>query len=360
MAESTQEKTEEATSRKLEEARDQGQVPLSKELLSAILLTAMAGLSSLFGRDLVVRIAQIIRGKLTFTDLSSLTPSAAPGMLASLFTSELSFLAPLLLAIPAVILLFGQLQTGFHFSGKTLRFDLERIDPVAGAKRLFSLRSVVAVAFGLAKAVLVGLVSWLTIRDFVPRMLNAGFRAIQPTLLDLAEVMVSLLLRVGITLVSLALIDVLWQRFRHGQDLRMTKEEVTEDRRMSEGDPKIKARIRQVQRQIARARMLQDVKKATVVIRNPTHYAVALRYDKKKDPAPRVVAKGKDLMALRIIEMATKAAVPVRSDPPLARELHRTVALGATVPEALFRAVAKILAWVYRQRPRSSAGGAQG
>ena len=358
MADSAQERSEEATSRRLEEARNQGQVPLSRELLGALLLTTMAGLLSLFGSELVTRIAQIIRLKLSLAEWRELTPEAAPGLLMHLVTEDLGFLAPLFLAIPVVIMLVGQIQTGFHFSIESLTFDLKRIDPVAGAKKLLSLRSLVTVAFGVAKAILVGLITWITVRDLVPAMLQAGVRSLSSSLLDLALLIVSLLMRVGLTLVALALIDVLWQRFRHGRDLRMTKEEVNEDRRMTEGDPKIKARIRQVQRQIARARMLQDVKKATVVIRNPTHYAVALRYDKKKDPAPRVVAKGKDLMALRIIDLATKARVPVRSDPPLARELHRTVAVGGIVPEALFRAVAKVLAWVYRQRSGGAARGA--
>ena len=355
MADTSQERTEEPTQYRLEEAAEKGQVPYSRELTAAVLfMMVMVGLRFL-GPELASRLKGLFHRLFSLQEASEVTQSGAPGLLGSLARDALSMLLPLLGAVVGVTLMGGIVQIGLRLSARRIEPDWSRIDPLKGMRKLFSSRSAMAVLFSVLKLVAVGLVAWQGILAFAPLAADAASTSFAAMVALLPATIFGIGFKVGGLIMLLGVVDLLWQRWKHGQDLKMTKEEVKEDRKRSEGDPRLKARVRQLQREIARARMMQDVKKATVVVRNPTHYAVALRYENGKDPSPRVVAKGRNLIALRIIEIAEKARVPIRSDPPLARRIFKTVPLGKTIPEELFRAVAKVIAWVMKQRRKAAA-----
>lgn len=262
---------------------------------------------------------------------------------------------PLLATIFVVAALGGFLQVGFSMNFERVKFRWGKLDPIAGFKKLFSLRSVFTVGLSMLKLLVVGVIVYITLRDILPKAQHLSETGIEAIFLLFTEGVFTIGLRVATVLLVLGIADLLWQRWRHAKDLMMTKEDVKEDGKRSEGDPKTKGRIRQIQRDLARARMMKDAESATVVVRNPVHYAVALRYEAGKDTSPRVVAKGRNLIALRIIAIAEREGVPVRTDPPLARQLYRSVKLGRQIPEELFRAVAKVLAWVYQHKGRRGA-----
>lgn len=352
MADSSQEKTEQATSKRLEDASAEGQVPYSKELTAALMFLAVMATLYLEGGALTGGLGDLMLRTGSFQDRGRITADGVVGFLSEMVEETLDLVVPLFIAVVLTVLLTGYLQVGFSVNFKRVSLRWGKLNPAKGFSRIFSSRSLMTVGQSVLKLMIVGVVVWTTVADFVPRaaaLSDTGTMALARLFL---EAVFAIGFKVGALILILGIIDVFWQRYRHGKDLMMTKEEVKEERKQSEGDPKIKSRIRNLQREAARARMMQDVKKATVVVRNPTHYAVALRYESGRDPSPRVVAKGKNLIAIRIIQIAENAGVPVRSDPPLARRLHATVRLGQVIPEELFQAVAKVLAWVYRRRER--------
>lgn len=360
MSDSAQERTEEATFKRLEEAAEKGQVAYSRELGGALLLLLVIVALKFGGSNAAAELARLFERAFSLQAFRSIDATHIGSVLSDSFGTGLMILMPVLLSVVAAALIAGHMQVGFSLNFARVQPDFTRLNPVTGIKRLFSTRSLMSVALSLVKCAALTGVCWSTLDTLLVDARNASTAGLSAQALFVAETTLDLGLRTAAFLVVLALADVFWQRFRHAKDLMMTKEEVKEERKQMEGDPRIKARIRQVQRQMARSRMLEDVKQATVVVRNPTHYAVALRYENGRDHAPRVVAKGMDFMALKIIDIAVRAGVPVRSEPPLARQLYRSVKVGRTIPEELFRAVAKVLAWVYRKRgaKRSAAGAA--
>ncbi|MSR75858.1 MAG: flagellar biosynthesis protein FlhB [Planctomycetes bacterium] len=358
MSDISAEKSEEATFKRLEEAADKGQIAYSKELGGALLLLLVLGSLKLGGENAATQLSALFERTFSLQAFRSVNPTNIGFVLADSFGTGITVLLPVLLTVVAASLVAAHMQVGFSMNMERITPDFNKINPIAGFSRLFSMRSVVSVALSVLKCAALVAVCWSALDTLLVDAQFATEAGIGAQASFVAETTLDLGLRTAAFLLALALFDVFWQRFRHAKDLMMTKEEVKEERKQMEGDPKIKARIRQIQRQMARSRMLTDVKTATVVVRNPTHYAVALRYENGKDNAPRVVAKGMDFMALKIIDIATKAGVPVKSEPPLARQLYRSVKVGRTIPEELFRAVAKVLAWVYRKRGarRSAAG----
>ena len=359
MADSSQERTEQATLKRMEDAAEKGQIAYSKELGAALLLLLVLALLRNGGSEASAALEQLFQRTFKLTNFADVTPSGIASVLSDPFSTLVTVLTPLLIAVFGASLAAGFLQAGFKLSLERVQPDFARINPLAGFSKLFSTRSFMAVLLSLAKCGVLVAICWSTLDTLFADARAAGQSGFSAQARFVAETALDLGIRTAAFLLLLAVGDFFWQRFRHAKDLMMTREEVKEEQRQTDGDPKVKARIRQVQRTMARQRMLEDVKKATVVVRNPTHYAVALRYENGKDSAPRVVAKGMDFMALKIIAAAEKAGVPVKSEPPLARQLWRSVKVGRTVPEELFRAVAKVLAWVYRKRgARRSATGA--
>jgi len=346
--ESDLEKTEPASPRRLEKAREEGQVVRSRELGTFIMLMSgvagLWGLGGMLGRTLNA----VMRHALRFEPGTAFDTSRMLTRFADMVWDSLLAFLPLLLLFGAAALAAPLLLGGWMFSTKALMPNFGRMSPMAGLGRMFSAHSLAELVKAIAKSMLVGSVGawvlWHRLPDAVALM-NAP---VQEALLHLLDLVLHCCLLVALSLLLVAAIDVPWQYWEFHKKLRMTKEEVKQEHKESEGDPHIKNRIRQQQRAIARRRMMAEVPKADVVVTNPTHFAVALRYEEGRMSAPRVVAKGADEVAARIRKLAAEHHVPLMSAPPLARALHRHVELGHEIPAGLYTAVAEVLAWVYQ------------
>jgi flagellar biosynthetic protein FlhB len=347
-SESDEDKTEEPSAQRIEDFREDGQVAQSKELSSLFVLLATLAVMYGFGPSLVSDFMNFMRRMFVEAASSEMTRERV-GVLLMLCLSQLAHLVlPIAVAGFIAGILGSVVQFGFLFTLKPLEPQFSRVDPISGFQRIFAAASlmeglksllkliaVVAVTYMLLKSQIVGSASVMDMdgNQFVVYMTSSAFRLV-------AGVCVGLFIVAGA--------DFAYQKYRYRKSLMMTKQEVKQEHRQREGDPLLKARIRSMQRETARKRMMQDVPKADVVVTNPTHFAVAIRYDAEKMAAPRVVAKGKDLVAQRIKEIARKNGVPLVENVPLARALHKSVKVGGAIPRSLYQAVAEVLAYVYR------------
>ncbi len=347
---SGQERTEQATPKRLREAREKGDIARSRELATmAVLLAAALGLL-MTGRYAVERMASLMRQGLAVPRAVLLDPALLPQWLGHALTGMLLVLAPVL-AILVVAALAGQFALGgVAFSPAGLAPKLEKLDPVKGLQRLFSWRALAEFLKAIAKCLLVGVVAVLVLRHEMPRLLMLGREPLQPALADAVTLLVHAFVWLASALVLVAAADVPFQLWDHARKLRMTRQELRDEAKETEGNPQMRARVRQVQREMARRRMMEAVPTADVVITNPTHYAVALSYDDSRAGAPRLVAKGADLIAAEIRRRAEAAAVPVVPAPPLARAIFHNTELDQEIPRALYLAVAQVLAYVYQLR----------
>jgi flagellar biosynthesis protein FlhB len=350
MAGDDMEKSELATSRRLEDLSAKGQFPYSRELAGALLLFLIAGALKVSGDSIGMPMMRLFQHCFSLESAADITFGAVPGLFWQLGRVVLGIVGPLLLLAFSIVLVAGYLQVGVSFNGQRLQWRWERLNPIAGARKLCNIRSALPLLMSLAKLTAVGWIAWTTIKSVVQRSPELLQVELGPLSNMITDASLSMAFRVGIFLLVIGLIDVFWQRFTFMKDTMMSKHEVKEESKQAEGDPHTKSRIKQRQREIARAKMLRDVRKAAVVIRNPTHFAVALKYERGVDAAPKCVAKGQDHIALRIIAEAEKHKVPVVSKPELARELHRVVKVGSTIPEALYKTVAAVLAFVLRRK----------
>lgn len=353
MAASADEKTEPATPRRRNEARQKGQVARSQDLTAAVLLFSAFVALSMFGGSLWATLLAITRAGLTGADSTTIDQVLPYAGAAA--AEAFKKVVPLLLLLFFAMLLTLYAQVGWLLTFATLKPSLSKLNPLAGIKRLFSVRSIVQVVTNLGKLMVVGTVAYLTLAGQAAAITYAftlGFYGIFPLG---AKLMFDLGINLGAAMLVLALFDYAWQRYKQERDMRMTKEEVKDEMRSMEGDPQIKRRRRDIQLQIAMQRMRQDVPTADVVVTNPTHVAVAIRYDVDTMAAPKVVAKGADMMALRIRQLAQEFGIPIVSRPPLARAIFEAVEVGGYVPEKLYRAIAEILAYVYELSGSSSA-----
>jgi flagellar biosynthetic protein FlhB len=347
-------RTEEATPRHRQEAREKGQVAFSMELLAALVLIGWLGALAFAGDRVAHALGAALEGALSsFGELGrgELTVASSAGLITgyapSIASATLIVIAPLF----ALALLASYGQVGFVIAPKGIELDAGKLDPMRGFQRLFSMRSGVRTTLALAKMVAIAIALFAVAWQSRAQLAALTSQEIGPALAGFGSITLRCSAGAIAAVLALALIDVVYQRRQLSADLRMTKHEVREEIRTSEGDPHIKARIRRIQQETARRRMMAEVPRATVVITNPTHYAVALRYDRAGKPeerrAPRVVAKGVDLIAQRIKEIAREAGVAVYEEPPLARALYAQVEIGDEVPSELYQAVASVLAYVY-------------
>ncbi len=338
-----EERTEAATPRRLQKAREEGQVPVSRELtglagLAAVTL-ALVMLAPGAAHDLARRLSVFLgRAHELHTGLSVFR-------LAGL--AWLGGAAPFMLAAAAAGVAAVLIQTRFLLSGKALRIDLSRISPRAGLRRLLGPDSLIEAGKSLAKTAVLGFVLWRVLLADLPGLLQAPFGDPNQILARAARPVLHVLLVALAAQAAIGVLDYIWVSLRHGRGLRMSRHDILDEQKETEGDPRVKARLRQIRNFRARKRMLAAVPKATVVITNPTHYAVALTYDRAKHSAPRVVAKGVDTLAARIREVAEANRVPVVTNPPLARALYR-VEVDADIPAEHYEAVAEIIAYVWR------------
>lgn len=343
------EKTEPPSPRRLEKAREEGQVPQSRELTAFLVMAAGAGGLWALSGWFVRRGEGVMRMGLRFDRQDAFDPNAVGMNLLTMGSEAVGTLAPFFIATVVAALLAPILLTGgWVFSPKALSLKPERLDPLKGVKRMLSWQSIAEMVKGVLKALLLGgIVFWVILneRDNLFALLG---QPIESALPSFGRMLLYAFIGFVAGLAVVALIDVPFQLWRYYVGLRMTKEELKQELKELEGDPYLKARIKSQQREIARRRMMAEVPKADVVVTNPTHFAVALKYDNTKMGAPMVVAKGMNLVAQRIRELAAENKVPVIELPPLARALHRHVDIGAAIPAALYTAVAEVMAYVYQ------------
>ncbi|GKV89235.1 flagellar biosynthesis protein FlhB [Pectobacterium carotovorum] len=351
------EKTEAPTPQKEEKAREEGQIPRSRELTSVLMMVAGLAILWMGGDAMAGRLARIVSQSLNFDYATIGDDTQMLRHVGSLLRQAASALIPIMLGAVLVALSAPLLLGGILFSTKSLKVDFKKLDPISGLKRLFSAQSLAELFKAILKSVMVGIISTLFLIHNWPKILHLVSEAPIAAMGDALELAVMCGFLIIMGLIPMVAFDVFWQVWSHIKKLRMSKQEIRDEHKQSEGDPHVKGRIRQQQRAIAQRRMMADVPKADVIVTNPTHYAVALRYDEKKMNAPRVLAKGAGEIALRIRELGAEHRVPILEAPPLARALFRHSEVGQHIPAALYAAVAEVLAWVYQLKRWKREGG---
>jgi flagellar biosynthetic protein FlhB len=341
------ERTEKPTQRRLEKARREGNFPTSKEFISAVQFLAFVALTVSFAGTFFYREMRLARQILARAFTIELTPDSLMALIRDLIVPQF---VPLMIGggLLVVLVVFVQIaSTGFGFAGNKIAPDFKRLNPLSRIQNLPA-QNLPVLAQALVLLPVVGLVVYYEIAENLDQFLTLPWMSTQGALIQIAGTLKTLLWRVSGMFLVVGLVDLIWQRRRYTNQLKMTKQEVKEESKEQQGNPQIKMRIRRLQREMARRQMMKEVPKATAVIVNPTHYAVAIRYSMETPGAPRVVAKGKNYLALRIRQKAISHQVPIVENPPLARALYKSVDVGQEIPADLYRAVAEILAYIYR------------
>ena len=358
MAEDSElEKTEPASQKRLDEAREQGNVPRSRELATcSVLLVAGCALWMLGGR-LTAQLGSLLANSLAFERGMAFDMDLLVSRAASLLMDVLMAFAPMAAALMLVAVGAPLLIGGWNFSSKAFTPNFGKLNPVSGLGNLVSSNALVELGKAVGKTVLVGIVAWIVLRGKQDAVMALALEPLNVGSAHLGQLLLQSFLLIVAALVAIAAIDVPYQLWHHASKLKMTREELRQEAKESEGNPEIKAKIRATQREMARRRMMSEIPTADVVVTNPTHYAVALKYADGKMRAPKVVAKGADEVAAKIRELAAEHHVPLLEAPPLARALFRHAELGDEIPEALYTAVAEVLAYVFQLKAHASHGG---
>lgn len=350
------EKTESATPKRLEEARKRGEIPRSRDLSAAAVLMMGGVALSFLGQNVAGDLFGMMRSSLSLTRDQALdTTHLLPALSGAAFDALLTCL-PVYGLIVLAALLAPLMLGGWSFSTEALMPKFNRLNPLEGVKRMFSGRSLVELLKALGKFGIVAVVAVYVLRNDMAALLGLGSEPPAAAIAHAIQLCGSGLISVSAGLLLIAGIDVPYQLWHYAKQLKMTREEVRREMKEMEGSPEVKGRIRRVQQEMARARMMQDVPKADVIVTNPTHFAVALRYDERGMRAPTVVAKGADVIAARIREIAGEHSVPIFEAPPLARVLYRSVDIGQEIPANLYVAVAQVLSYVFQLRAAKQAG----
>lgn len=347
MADTAQDRTEPATPRRREEARKRGQVARSADLTAAIVLLGAVLVLYFSCETLMSDMVALIRHCLSDADTDATPAETAVGLLYLAGAILARAALPLLAVTTLLALLAGFGQVGPLLSWTPVTPSLDKLNPISGLQRMFNLNSVVHLVMGIAKIALLSLVAYSTLRSRLTGVLQASTLSHLALIEVSLDLLFSLMIRLALVLLVLAIIDYLYQRWKMERDLRMTRQEVREELKRMDGDPNLKRRRREVQLQMALHRIRKMVPHADVVVTNPTEFAVAIQYDSRSMAAPKVTAKGADYLAARIRELAVAHGVPIVEQPPLARELYRTVEVGREIPLHLYKTVAEVLAYVY-------------
>ena len=344
-----QEKTEAPTEKKRRESREEGQVAFSRELPSAALLAGI--LLTLIATSPLILDAFREMTTQIFREMSKadeLSIDSLYDLSGKIFSTLLPAFAPFAAIIVLVGILASVLQVGVQITLKAIAPKFNKISPLTGLKRLFSTQSLADFLKSMAKLIIVGIVGYITYMDKITELNGLSVATPEAILEYNFTVVAEVSGKIVLALVAIAIFDYLYQRWHHEKQLMMTKQEVKEETKQTEGDPQLKARIRQIQREMSNARMMQEVPKADALIVNPTHFSVAILYDRDVMEAPEITAKGTDHMALRMRTVARENSVPILERPELARDLYANVEIGETIPERFYKAIAEILAFVYR------------
>ncbi|MES9871603.1 MAG: flagellar biosynthesis protein FlhB [Candidatus Sedimenticola sp. 6PFRAG7] len=355
--ENGQERTEQPTAKRLQDAKRKGQVARSRELNTMMITLiggmALVGMSGHFGESM----GEMMTGSFTIARPDIYDPMAMLRRLMVAIQDSLLMLAPFFAVIIALAIVSSVALGGITLSTQAMAPKMSKLNPLKGMKRVFSVKGLVELAKALAKFLLVGgataLALWLTLDDFI----RLSGRELIPAMVEMGELVGWSFVLISLTLIIIAMADVPFQLWDHKRQLKMTRQEVKEEMKDTEGRPEVKGRIRQLQREFAMRRMMEEVPKADVVVTNPTHYAVALRYDQNRMLAPKVVAKGMNLIAANIREIAEENNVTIVESPMLARAIYFHTELDEFIPAGLYFSVAKILAYVFQLRIYATDGG---
>ena len=352
-----QEKTEQPTAKRLQDAKCKGQIARSRELntMSITLIGGMAlvGLSSHFG----VSLSRIMTGGFTIPRADMFDPVAMMQRLVAAVQDALWMLLPFFVLVLAVAIGSSVALGGITVSGDAIAPKLSKLNPLKGIKRIFSAKGLIELFKALAKFILVGGATALVLWSLLDEFLGLGRMDLKPAVLQLGSMVGWSFVLIASTLVVIAMIDVPFQLWDHNRQLKMTRQEVREELKETEGRPEVRGRIRSLQREMAQRRMMEEVPKADVIVTNPSHYSVALRYDQSLMRAPKLVAKGVDLVAANIRRVGEEHQIPIVESPMLARAIYAHTDLGEFIPAGLYLAVAKLLAYVFQLRVYRRDGG---
>jgi len=348
MADSAQERTEQATPRKLRRARREGQVARSMELNSVIVISFGFVTIYLMGPMIYSSLATMMTQTFSGAPHVVISQTTVPGLIMDNLMTFGVIAGPILLSLAIFAYAVNVSQTGFLFSVKALAIKTDKFNLAKGFKRLISKRSLAELIRDIIKIILISIVSYHTLSGWLPKMMMLGDAGIGQYAASMGKLALTLAIKISVVLLVVALFDFAFQRYDYASNLKMTKQEVREELKDTEGNPILKARVRQIQRDLARQRMMAEIPKADVVITNPVHLAVALKYNPAEMPSPLVVAKGQRLIAEKIKEIAREHGIPVVENKPLAQSLFKLVDVGNFIPGTLYRAVAEVLAYIYR------------
>lgn len=347
-------KTEEPTPKKLEEARKKGQVPMSREVNNWVMLLMGTILIGVFSPHVLAGLTEFMR---TYLEKAHILPLAPGGLSVTLGDAYFHVLA--ILGVPLFLLMVAAflspfVQIGPLFSAETIKPSIKKVSLIQGFKRLFSMRSLMEFAKGIFKLALIGVVGVIILYPYFDKFEYLIGLSLLQVMEELQALVVRLMIGVLVVLFVIAMIDLIYQRYEHYKKMRMTKQEVKDEYKQTEGDPQVKAKLRQLRSERARQRMMQNVPEADVVITNPTHYSIALKYDPEEMSAPLCVAKGIDEVALRIREIARDNGVILYENKPLARTLFDTVEIDEMIPQEHYQAVAEIISFVFKTRKQKA------
>jgi flagellar biosynthesis protein FlhB len=349
----SQEKTEKATPKKKQDSRKKGQVAKSMEIPASFILLFVFLSFMMLGGYYKEHMLGLFGSTYESRLLMEVTIGNVGDLFKNLIIEGLLLLAPLFLIAVVVALLGNYVQFGFLLTGHPLMMKLSKINPIQGFKQIFSMRSLVEFCKSILKLTVIGVVVGTTLWGEKDHILALGNVPIEQIFSFAASITLSLGVKIGALLVVLAVMDYIYQRFDYEKKLRMSKQDLKDEYKKTEGNPVIKSRIRERQRKMALQRMMQEVPKADVIITNPTHFAVALRYDGSEMEAPVIIAKGMDYVALKIREVAKENGIVMMENKPLARALYERAEIGDTIPADLFQAVAEVLAYVYKLKRKT-------
>ena len=346
--ESFEEKTEQPTPKKRRELKEKGEVAKSRELPSvAVLLSALMVLS-FFGSYMYSHIQIIMKSAFSLPTMNDLNVSEFVKYAQDIISRFIMLLLPLFGAIFITAIVSNIMQIGFIVSGESIKPKFSKIDPIKGVGRMFSKQALMEFFKSLLKLIIVGSIAFVTVKAEMKNFYLLGDMETNSIFIYILKIFFKIFIRCSMAMIVLVIIDYIFQKWEFENRIKMTKQEVKDEFKKSEGDPLIKSRIRSIQMEMARKRMMQAVPDADVVITNPTHLAVALKYDSLTMKAPKVLAKGPGKIAERIRKMATEHDIPIMENKELARNLYAAVEVGQEIPAALYQAVAEILAYIYR------------
>lgn len=356
------EKTEEPTAKKLGDARKEGQVAKSKELITSLMLLALFVLVKFYignvGRQMIECMGEFFSfiPKVVFNSQYGMRMDDTTGVMQTAMSSILDIAVPFFIVAVVIGILGNALQQKWLITTKPLKPKLSKLSPINGIKRLFSVKQLVEIAKSIAMLIVMGVVIYNTIKDKLSILFTFYDISIYEALAITGDILVDVGIKISVVFIIIGIIDLIYQRKKFRKDMKMTKQEVKDEYKNAEGDPQVKGQIRRKMMEVSRRRMMEALPEADVVITNPTHFAVALKYEADKGMAPVVIAKGADYLAFDIKEKAKEYGIEIVENKPLARILYNNVEVGAQIPPELYQAVAEVLAFVYSIKNKTAAG----